>query len=79
MDILASDPPPTPEAESPAVWGHSQYDWYQVSVIFALGLVFGTARALTNSTLLTIWLHCFVNILASIQIESVLQKIPVNN
>jgi membrane protease YdiL (CAAX protease family) len=58
---------------------HSQYDWYQVSVIFALGLVFGAARALTNSTLLTVWLHCFVNILASIQIETVLRNIPVNN
>jgi membrane protease YdiL (CAAX protease family) len=58
---------------------HLQYDWYEVSVIFALGLVLGTARALANSTLLTIWLHCLVNILASVQIEIVLRHGPINN
>jgi membrane protease YdiL (CAAX protease family) len=52
---------------------HAQYDWFELSVIFALGLVFGTARTLTNSTLLTIWLHCLVNILACIQSEIVLR------
>lgn len=45
---------------------HVQYDWYEISAIFALGLVLGAARAMTNSTLLTIWLHCFVNVLATV-------------
>lgn len=58
---------------------HLQYDRYEVSVIFALGLVLGAARALTNSILLTMWLHCLVNILASVQIEIALRQIPVNN
>ena len=56
-----------------------QYDWYEVSVIFALGLVFGAARALTNSIVLTIWLHCLVNLLGSVQIEMVLRQSPLNN
>jgi membrane protease YdiL (CAAX protease family) len=43
---------------------HVQYDLYEVSTIFAMGLILGTARAMTNSTLLAIWLHCLVNVLA---------------
>ena len=53
---------------------HLQYDWYGIAAIFGLGLLFGTARALTNSTLLTIWLHCFVNILATAQTAIVLRQ-----
>jgi membrane protease YdiL (CAAX protease family) len=33
-------------------------------VIFAFGLILGAVRTMTNSTLLTIWLHCIVNVLA---------------
>jgi membrane protease YdiL (CAAX protease family) len=58
---------------------HVQFDWFELSVTFALGVVFGAARALTNSTLLTIWLHCLVNLLACTGIEIVLQRFPVNN
>jgi len=58
---------------------HGQYDRFELSVIFALGLVLGAARALTNSILLTIWLHCLVNLLASIQITIVLLRFTVNN
>ena len=63
------------------VWAavHLQYDWYEVSAIFALGLVFGAARALTNSILLTMWLHCLVNVVASVQIELMLRQSPLNN
>ena len=46
---------------------HAQYDWYGVSAIFCLGLVFATARAMTSSTLLTIALHSMVNLLATVQ------------
>jgi len=56
---------------------HQQYDWFEISWIFATGLVFGAVRALTNSTLLTIWLHCFVNLLACIGMEIVLRRFPV--
>jgi membrane protease YdiL (CAAX protease family) len=52
---------------------HLQYDWYEISVIFALGLVLGTARAMTNSTLLTMWLHCLVNLFATIQMAMLLK------
>lgn len=54
---------------------HVQYDWYGISTIFALGLVFGTARAMTNSTLLTMWLHCLVNVLATAQTAIALRQI----
>ncbi len=49
-----------------ALWAviHQQYDWYRISVIFAFGLILGTVRAMTNSTLLTIWLHGLVNVVA---------------
>ncbi len=47
---------------------HLQYGWYEISVIFALGLVLGAARAMTNSTLLTMWLHCLVNTIATVQV-----------
>ena len=46
---------------------HQQYDWFLISVVFGLGLVLGTARAMTHSTLLTIWLHSLVNALATVQ------------
>jgi len=58
---------------------HGQYDRFELSVIFALGLLLGAARTLTNSVLLTIWLHCLVNLLASIQITIVLLRYTVNN
>ena len=54
---------------------HVQYDWYGTSAVFALGLVLGTARALTDSTLLTIWLHGLVNILATVQTAIALRQI----
>ena len=60
-----------------ALWAamHPQYDWYQVSVIFAFGLILGTVRAMTNSTLLTIWLHCLVNVLALAETALALRQI----
>lgn len=52
---------------------HLQYGWYEISVIFALGLVLGAARAMTNSTLLTIWLHGLVNVIAILQVAIMLR------
>lgn len=53
---------------------HSQYDWYEISVIFAFGLILGTVRAMTNSTLLTIWLHGLGNVLALAGTEIALRQ-----
>lgn len=46
---------------------HTQYDWYGISFVFGLGLLLGAARARTNSTLLTVWLHSLINLLATAQ------------
>lgn len=58
---------------------HLQYGWYDMSTIFALGLLLGAARALTNSTLLAMWLHCLVNVIATVEIAIALRQMPVNN
>jgi len=58
---------------------HLQYDWYEISGIFVLGLVLGTARAMTNSILLTIWLHCLVNALATAEMALAFRQMQVNN
>jgi uncharacterized protein len=46
---------------------HVQYDWYGVSFIFGFGLLLGTVRAKTNSVVLTMWLHCLSNIIATLE------------
>lgn len=42
---------------------HLQYDAFDLAFVFALGLVFGTARWRTGSLLLAIGLHALVNAL----------------
>ena len=54
---------------------HPQHDWYGVSAVFAFGLILGTVRAMTNSTLLTIWLHGLANILALAETAIALQQV----
>lgn len=46
---------------------HVQYDLYGIGLIFALGLVLGTARVKSGSTLLTMGLHSFVNLGATLE------------
>jgi membrane protease YdiL (CAAX protease family) len=58
---------------------HLQYGRYDMSIIFALGLLLGTARAMTNSTLLVMWLHCLVNVIATVEIAIALRQMPGNN
>lgn len=57
-----------------ALWAviHLQYDWYLISVVFGLGLLLGAARAMTNSILLTMWLHSLINALATAQVAFML-------
>jgi uncharacterized protein len=48
---------------------HVQYDAYQLSVIFAVGVLLGIARVRSNSTVLTIVLHSLGNAIAAIELE----------
>jgi hypothetical protein len=43
-----------------------QYDWFFLAQVFGLGLLFGWLRWRSGSTLLTIMLHMFVNLTASL-------------
>jgi hypothetical protein len=60
-----------------ALWAgiHVQYDWVGILIIFALGLLLGAVRAMTGSTLLTIWLHCLVNFIATVEAAIALRQI----
>jgi CAAX protease family protein len=46
---------------------HVQYDLYDISTIFVSGLILGFARIKTGSVLLTIGLHSFINLIATIE------------
>ncbi len=46
----------------------SKYDIYLILIIFGMGLILGTIRIKTGSTLLTIGLHSFVNIVAFVEV-----------
>jgi len=52
------------------VWAgmHSQYDLYDLSVIFVMGLILGAARFRTDSVLLTIGLHALFNGLSTLEV-----------
>ncbi len=54
---------------SAALWAamHTQYDTYGIATIFVFGLVLGVARLTSNSVWLTIAMHAFANIVASVQ------------
>jgi membrane protease YdiL (CAAX protease family) len=60
-----------------AMWAgtHLQYDWVGMLIIFGLGLLLGTVRAVTGSTLLTIWLHGLVNFIATVEAAIALGQI----
>jgi uncharacterized protein len=51
---------------SSAAWAtiHQQYDLYGITTIFALGLILGTARVKTGSTILAMFLHSFCSLVA---------------
>ncbi len=54
---------------SSALWAaiHSQYDLYGILTIFVSGLIFGIARLKSGSVLLTIGMHSFMNLVATIE------------
>jgi uncharacterized protein len=49
---------------SSALWAamHQQYDWYHISQVFLLGLIFGYLRYRNGSTWLTVMTHGFFNL-----------------
>lgn len=57
-------------AISAALWAaiHLQYELYIIGLIFILGVVLGIARLKSGSVLLTIGLHSFVNLVATIEV-----------
>jgi len=46
---------------------HVQYDAYGIATVFCLGLLFGTARAMTGSLLVPFGLHAVSNLVATIE------------
>lgn len=46
---------------------HVQYDLFELSLIFIIGVFFGYARLRTNSLLICIVLHAFVNLVATME------------
>lgn len=54
---------------SSAVWTamHMQYNWFFLAQVFAIGLLFGYLRYLSNSTWLTVILHGINNLAATVQ------------
>lgn len=59
---------------SSAFWAsiHFQYNLYWIITIFIMGVILGTIRIKSGSTLLTIGLHSFVNSIAFIEIYIIL-------
>lgn len=51
---------------------HLQYDLFDMSAVFVLGLLFAGVRFWTGSTLLTIALHAITNLVATLQVAWVL-------
>lgn len=51
---------------------HLQYDLYDMTAIFVLGLLFGAARLATGSTLLTLLMHATINLAAMVEASLVL-------
>lgn len=47
---------------------HLQYDFYEVGVIFVIGIVLGWARVQSGSVLLAIGLHALVNLVSTIEV-----------
>jgi membrane protease YdiL (CAAX protease family) len=46
---------------------HIQYDAYGIATVFCLGLLLGTARAMTGSLLVPLGLHATANLVATIE------------
>jgi membrane protease YdiL (CAAX protease family) len=47
---------------------HTQYDLFTLFHVFLIGLLLGTARAITRSTTLTMIMHFLVNLIATLEV-----------
>ncbi len=57
---------------------HVQYDSYEISTVFVLGLILAVARLRTNSLYTTIAMHALVNFLATSEVAMYLQHAPAS-
>lgn len=48
---------------------HLQYDWYEIFIIFLIGIVFAIAKLKTQSLYIPILMHMFMNFTASVLME----------
>jgi membrane protease YdiL (CAAX protease family) len=46
---------------------HTQYDYYDITFVFIIGIILGTARVKSKSVLTTVYLHGFMNLVATIE------------
>lgn len=46
---------------------HRQYDYYDITFVFIIGIILGTARLKTESILTVVYLHGFMNLVATIE------------
>jgi membrane protease YdiL (CAAX protease family) len=53
---------------------HMQYDLYDMSSVFLLGLLFGTARYRTGSLWPSLSMHMFANLVATVETAAKLMR-----
>lgn len=53
---------------------HLQYDWFEMLLVFVLGIFLGVARARSNSIYVTIAIHSLINLIAAIEMVIVVQR-----
>jgi uncharacterized protein len=53
---------------------HIQYDWFEMLLVFTIGIFLGVARARTNSIYVTIAIHSLINLIAAIEMIIVVQR-----
>ena len=53
---------------------HFQYDWFEMMLVFILGILFGVARIRTNSIYTTIAMHSLVNLISAIEMAIIVQR-----
>lgn len=57
---------------------HVQYDSYEISTVFVLGLILAVARLRTNSLYTTIAMHALVNLVATVEVVVYLYHAPAS-
>jgi CAAX protease family protein len=55
---------------------HVQYDSYEISTVFVLGLILALARLRTNSLYTTIAMHALINLVATSEVAVYVHQVP---